>query len=48
MCAGIRNHVKDSKKKVFLINAVNMEKLCPTEKAYFLATDYLGGTKVFQ
>lgn len=45
MCPGIRNHIKDSKKKIFLINAVNMEKLCATEKAFFLATDYHGGSK---
>jgi hypothetical protein len=37
--------VKDSKKKVFLINSVNMDKLCATERAFFLATDYHGGPK---
>lgn len=46
ICPGIRNHIKDSKKKIFLINAVNMDKLSATERAFFLATDYNGGIKL--
>lgn len=49
ICAGIRNHFKDkpqTRSKTVLINAVNLNKLSPTEKAFFLAADYQCPTRI--
>ena len=40
ICPGIKTYFKDnSNKHFFMFNSVSLERLCPTDKAFFLAAD---------